>query len=169
VAGLIGAAAHAQAISRDTLDKSARRDTRRRLVFRSLTKTAILVTLITLVSACGPVATVAPPTATAVPPTATVAPPTAAAVPLTASPADLPPFDNGTIAFSTRRDGTNGTDVYVMNADGTDQRQLTNNPRDDLVSDFSPDGQKLAFHSNRSGLSWPKILIGHAAQEYDRL
>ena len=121
-------------------------------MFRSLTKTAILVTLIALVSACGPAATVvgptaaatppaaagAPPTATAVPPTATIVPPTATAAPSTASPADVPPLGSGMIAFSSRREGTNGTDIYVMNADGTNQTRLTDTTALDGIPVWSP-------------------------------
>jgi Tol biopolymer transport system component len=42
-------------------------------------------------------------------------------------------------------------DVYVMNADGTGERKLTNDPEADFNSDWSPDGSRIAFGSNRSG------------------
>ena len=41
--------------------------------------------------------------------------------------------------------------VFVMNADGTDQRQLTNSNRDNTHPRWSPDGSQIAFSSNRDG------------------
>src|SRR5262249_28744063 len=55
------------------------------------------------------------------------------------------------IAFTSRRDG-NG-EIYVMNADGTGQTNLTNNAAADADPAFSPDGTKIAFTSNRDGTS----------------
>jgi TolB protein len=44
--------------------------------------------------------------------------------------------DGRHVAFSTSRNGRR--DVYVMHADGTEQRQLTNNGRDNYLPDWSP-------------------------------
>ncbi len=63
---------------------------------------------------------------TAVPPTDTLTP-----VPPTATP--LPPTPtpySGRIAFASEDDGNR--EIYVMNADGSGQTNLTNNPADDL-------------------------------------
>ena len=40
-------------------------------------------------------------------------------------------------------------EIYVMNADGTDQTRLTNNDAIDINPSWSPDGEKIAFSSDR--------------------
>jgi Tol biopolymer transport system component len=57
--------------------------------------------------------------------------------------------DGTQIAFSGTRDGE--PDLFVMRADGTDVRQLTNDPASDWAPDWSPDGTAIAFNSNRAG------------------
>ena len=52
----------------------------------------------------------------------------------------------GIIAFVSERDGAPG--IYLMNADGSDQRMLTNHY--DTHPDWSPDGHTLAFATVRS-------------------
>ena len=64
-------------------------------------------------------------------------------------PAEALPGENGKIAY-THSDGES-TDIYVMNADGTDQVNLTNHPADDIAAAWSPDGSKIAFASTRDG------------------
>jgi len=76
---------------------------------------------------------------------------TATATP-THTPAPTPtpaPALGGRIAFTSYRDG-NG-EIYVMNADGSTQTRLTNNPSDDYNPAWSPDGSKIAFVSERDG------------------
>ena len=53
------------------------------------------------------------------------------------------------IAFMSYRDGN--FEIYVMNADGSDQTNLTNNSAGDLNPDWSPDGSRITFVSDRDG------------------
>jgi Tol biopolymer transport system component len=57
----------------------------------------------------------------------------------------------GKIAFVSGRDGND--EIYIMNADGTDQSRLTNNLASDLEPSWSPDGSKITFCSGRDGNS----------------
>ena len=41
-------------------------------------------------------------------------------------------------------------DIWIMNADGSGRRQLTNDPAEDLQPAVSPDGKYIAFTSNRA-------------------
>ena len=48
--------------------------------------------------------------------------------------------------------GPEGTaDIFLINSDGSGLIQLTNDPADDFAPAWSPDRQRIAFVSNRSG------------------
>jgi Tol biopolymer transport system component len=53
------------------------------------------------------------------------------------------------IAFVSTRDGD--PEILVMDADGTNQRQLTNNTGMDIDPSWSPDRSRIAFASDRAG------------------
>jgi Tol biopolymer transport system component len=140
-------------------------------------KALALVACVLLVAGCGPAATATPlpPTATQLPPTSvppqpsptlTLVPPTAAQVLPTATPVPptqtpLPPTSTppplagssgGLIAFVSTRDG-NG-EIYVMNADGSNPRRLTNHRLWDGFPDWSPDGTQIAYYSYVNDKNW---------------
>ncbi len=56
---------------------------------------------------------------------------------------------DGLIAFGSNRSTPRNEDIYVMNPDGSGERQLTDQPGHDSGPAWSPDGQKIAFYSRR--------------------
>ena len=104
-------------------------------------------------------------TPTPVPPTSTPTP-----VPPTATPTPTPrvvqDFQNGRIAFESTRNGN--SDIYVINADGSDLRQLTSHPEWDHAPAWSPDGQRIAFHSLRDG-NWEIYVMNADGSGVTRL
>ena len=53
--------------------------------------------------------------------------------------------DGTKLAFHSHRDGN--WEIYVMNADGSEQTRLTDNPGEDTYPSWSPDGSRLVFNS----------------------
>jgi Tol biopolymer transport system component len=52
-----------------------------------------------------------------------------------------------------------GSEIYVMDPDGTNQTDLTNSTANDTLPAFSPDGGKIAFASNRDGMSNFEVYV----------
>jgi serine/threonine protein kinase/Tol biopolymer transport system component len=58
------------------------------------------------------------------------------------------------VAFEAERNGAAaGSDIWVMNSDGSNQHRLTDTPDTDAQPAFSPDGRSIAFISMRTGTS----------------
>jgi len=63
--------------------------------------------------------------------------------------------DGALVAFSVRRyefeAGKSWSEIWLMNADGSNQRQMTSGRNNDTEPSFAPDGKRLLFVSTRAG------------------
>lgn len=59
--------------------------------------------------------------------------------------------DGSTLVFHSYRDGSGRTALFLSDADGRNQRRLTEAVGRDYEAAFSPDGRTVAFSSNRAG------------------
>ena len=65
----------------------------------------------------------------------------------TFTPSPLP--YNGLIAFDSNKTGN--FEIYTIHMDGSNETNLSNNPGQDISSEWSPDGKRIAFMSDRGG------------------
>ena len=66
-----------------------------------------------------------------------------------AHPDDIETFAGGT-AIKYKNREKRGFEIYVMNADGSEQKDITNNPAFDESPSWSPDGKFLAYFEYKS-------------------
>lgn len=78
---------------------------------------------------------------------------------------DWSPVDD-TLVFQAYREGT--FDIWTMQADGSDPVQHTEGPWDEREPAWSPDGQRVAFASDRSGESYDIWVLEPASGELRR-
>jgi serine/threonine protein kinase len=74
----------------------------------------------------------------------------------------------GKIVYASKASGN--LDLWVMNGDGTNQRQLTENSRTNNHPAVSPDGRYIVFASDRAGASniWRTDIDGSNARQLTR-
>ena len=60
-------------------------------------------------------------------------------------------------------------DIYVMDADGGNRENLSNHPVHDMDPDWSPDGTKIAFISNRNGGEYQIYVMDADGKNQTRL
>ena len=63
------------------------------------------------------------------------------------------------IVFMSDRDWNDWEwEIYVMDTDGGNPRNLTNAPGDDQYPSWSPDGKQIVFTADRSGKDWNRQI-----------
>ena len=82
--------------------------------------------------------------------------------------------DGRTITFHTDLHSAGGGkgqqyDLFIMNADGSNQRNLTQHPALDIKPSWSPDGHRLAFVSTRTRNRWEIFMMDIASGKVEQL
>lgn len=72
------------------------------------------------------------------------------------------------LAFATKK-VLQERDIYVINIDGTDMRQLTHHQAEDRYPAWSPDGRKIAFVSHRNVVGGGIFLMNADGQNVNEL
>jgi TolB protein len=63
------------------------------------------------------------------------------------------------ILFQRRTPGADNWDIYTMQSDGSDVRQVTTNAGADTDASWSPDGCRIVYSSDQGGLAHPNIFV----------
>ncbi|MBI3987962.1 MAG: PD40 domain-containing protein, partial [Lentisphaerae bacterium] len=63
------------------------------------------------------------------------------------------------ILFQRRLSGSDNWDLYTMNPDGSDIRQVTTSAGSDTDASWSPDGSWIVYSSDYGGLAHPSIFV----------
>ena len=71
------------------------------------------------------------------------------------------------IVFGSTRDGN--PEIYLMDAEGTNQIRLTNHPTWDIQPSWSPDGGRIAFVSDRNGGNYQIYVMDSNGKNVKRL
>ncbi|MFH1008392.1 MAG: hypothetical protein V1800_12965 [Candidatus Latescibacterota bacterium] len=74
-------------------------------------------------------------------------------------PTDKPMTAQGTIVFSSDRDGARNWEIYTIGADGSGLKNLTRTEGSDTEPVWSPDGTKIAFVTDRDGITNREIYV----------
>jgi Tol biopolymer transport system component len=74
--------------------------------------------------------------------------------------------DGSRIVFQSVRDGNQ--EIYVMNADGSEETRVTDNPAHDAFASWSPDGSKIIFETNRDG-NWEIYVMNADGTDQTRI
>jgi Tol biopolymer transport system component len=73
--------------------------------------------------------------------------------------------DRSRIAFSVLSKNRESWDIYVMNADGSEETRLTMNGRNNMSPFWSPDGNKIVFTSSSSGDSQIYVMNADGSEQ----
>ena len=62
------------------------------------------------------------------------------------------------VAYSSRDDGGRYYDIWIMNEDGSERRQLTDNEYNEFHPVFSPDGEKILVRTIEDGTYYRRVI-----------